>query len=169
MVPDEVVIRAGLAAGLELERSVLRRVRSELRRAEAFAVAGRVLSRHDLPRRRLEERLDRAGVPPAVSGQTVAALAESGLVDDARMARARAVALAERGWGDAGIAARLESEGLGADDVHEAVGGLEPEAERARRLVESARAPETAARALARRGFAPETIEELLGALDGQS
>ena len=88
-----------------------------------------------------------------------------GSVDDARLARGRALALAERGWGDAGIEARLESEGLREAEVEAAIAGLDPEAERAARLI-GGLAPRKAWGLLQRRGFAPETIESALGDLD---
>ena len=63
-------------------------------------------------------------------------LERAGLVDDARVAATRAESLAERGFGDAAIRYDLEREGIAGDLIEEALGGLEPEPERARALME---------------------------------
>jgi SOS response regulatory protein OraA/RecX len=160
-VPDEVVVRCGLAAGLALERPLLRRLRRELRHVEALAVAGRTLRRRDLSTRRLAERLESAGVAPAAERSALQALTEARLLDDARLAAARASALAERGWGDAAIAARLEAEGIGEADGRQALAGLPAEVELSRGL---GRAKAWAL--LARRGFDEDTIEAVAGSLD---
>ena len=111
-VPDEVVLRAGLAAGVTLERPVLRLVRAELGRAKAKNVAGRALARRELSSAELAARLERARVDPGAGATVLTSLQEAGLVDDERAARARAAALAERGYGNAAIAARLEAAGI---------------------------------------------------------
>jgi SOS response regulatory protein OraA/RecX len=165
-VPDDVVIRCGLATGVALERPLLRRLRAELRRAEALVIAGRALRRRDLSRRRLGERLDRAGVAPAAEQSVLASLVEAGAVDDARLARTRACSLAERGWGNAAIAERLQREGVGESDIDQALAGLDPERDRGARLLASL-GPAKAWTLLSRRGFDPETIEALVDPLDG--
>lgn len=165
-VPDDVVVRARLAPGMELERSVLRRVRTELHRAESLALAGRVLARRDLSTRALAARLARAGTARGAVEATVTALVEAGVVDDARVAKARAERLCERGWGDAAILERLEQEGIDVPLAQVAVRLLPPERERAEHLIGRAYDARRAARTLARRGFAPETVEDLFPALD---
>ena len=165
-VADDVVVGARLSAGTLLDRSVLRRLRRELRHAEARAVAARALARQDVSARRLGERLERAGVAPTTAKNTVARFAAVGLVDDARLAHARAEALASRGYGDAAIAARLEGERLDWECVRAALAVLPPESERARRLAAAEREPSAVARRLTGRGFAPETVEEVVGLLD---
>jgi SOS response regulatory protein OraA/RecX len=166
-VPDEVAVGCGLAPGVELERPLLRRIRTELRRAEALAAAARALERRDLSRSRLEERLRARGVAPAAERHAVAALADAGLVDDERVAARRAAALAERGYGDAAIAARLEHEGFGEDLARAVVAELPPESRRAGLLVERMTDRRKAWAQLARRGFAADSLEEALGPLDG--
>ena len=79
-VPDDVVVRCRLAAGVELERPLLRLLRRELRHAEALELAGRTLRRRDLSRRRLSERLEQAGVAPAAERSALAALTEARIV-----------------------------------------------------------------------------------------
>jgi SOS response regulatory protein OraA/RecX len=166
VVSDEVVVRAGLRAGLELDRPVLRRLRAELRRTEALAAAGRALARRDLSAGRLRERVERAGTPPAAAAETVRALERGGVIDDSRFARARARSLAERGYGDAAISAFLAEEGIGRAEAEGAVAELAPEAERARAFVHGDRDPARAARRLSRRGFGPESVEAAVGGLD---
>ena len=164
-VPDDVVVRCGLHAGLTLDRPRLRLLRTELKRAEALATAGRALAQAPLSRRRLGERLRRGGVTPAAERAAVGTLAAAGLVDDARLAHRRAQALADRGWGDLAIAARLEREGFGAEDTRNGLDGLPPERERAVAL--AGELPRRRAWAtLARRGFSPEALEDALGSLD---
>ena len=161
-----MVVRCGLATGVELDRPLLRRLRSELRRAEALETVVRALARGDLTRRRVGERLRRKGVAPATEETVLSTLASAGLVDDARVARARASTLAERGWGDAAIAARLEADGVDEADAAAALAELPPEDERATDLVADERDRRGAARLLARRGFAFETIEDVVGPVD---
>jgi SOS response regulatory protein OraA/RecX len=163
-----VVLRCGLAAGVALDRPLLRRLRRELRRAEALEAATRTVARRDVSARRVRERLAARGVRPATAESAVATLADAGVLDDRRTARSRARALAERRWGDAAVAARLAEEGFGAGDVQSALAALAPERERAGALATAADDPRSAWRLLARRGFAPETIEDVVGLLDDE-
>jgi SOS response regulatory protein OraA/RecX len=166
VVPDEVVYGCGLAPGVELDRPLLRQLRRELRKAEALGAAVRTVSRRDVSTRRLRERLSARGVRPAEAEGAVAALARAGVVDDARTAANRARALAERGWGDEAVVARLTAEGFPAEDVQAALAGLPPEAERAGALAAAGSDPRATWKLLARRGFSPETVEDLVGPLD---
>ena len=165
-MPDEVVASAGIAVGVRLGRPLLRRLRTELRRAEARAVAGRALAARDLSAAHLLARLAEAGVPPLVASETVRALTRAGVVDDGRLARRRLEALAARGYGDAAIAADLEGQGIDRDVIRTALAELPPEEERAKRIAAREQGGVKTARRLARRGFRPEAIEEAVGALD---
>jgi len=167
VLPADVVVRAGLVEGRALDREALRLVRRELRRAEALRVAGRALRSRELSRRRLAERLERA-VPPQAAAESLSTLERAGLVDDERVARARAWALADRGWGDEAIRHRLLAEAFDEAAAGEAVHALEPEGERARRLVESRGPGPRTARYLSGRGFGEEAVEAALGATFGQ-
>jgi SOS response regulatory protein OraA/RecX len=167
-VPDEVVVRCGLCAGVELDRPLLRRVRRALRDAEARTDALRALERRPLSERRLRARLRGRGTPPVVEAATVESLARAGLVDDERLAHGRAEALAARGWGNAAVAARLEEEGIAAGLAAAAVAALPPESERAAGLV-SGLPKRKAWGLLARRGFDPDAAANLLGPLDGDT
>jgi regulatory protein len=154
----EVAARAGLAEGRGLDRAALRLLRRELRRAEALAVAGRALRRQDLSERRLAERLQRAAVAPAAVEESLGVLSRAGLVDDARFSQARAEALAARGYGDAAIRQDLERQGVVSELIESALVALEPELDRAQRLVERRGPGARTARYLASKGFGEEAV-----------
>ncbi len=163
-LPVDVVVRAGLVEGRDLDRPALRLLRQELRRAEALAIAARALRRQDLSERGIAERLTRASVAPAAVEESLAVLARSGLVDDARFARTRAETLAERSYGDAAIRHDLDRRGVAPDVIEAALESLETEAERARRLVERRGPGVSTARYLASKGFGEEALETAAGA-----
>jgi regulatory protein len=149
-----------------LDRPLARTLARELRNERALGTAVRSLRARPLSEQRLRERLQSRGVRGDAEQIALATLSAAGYVDDERLARGRAAALAERGWGDAAIAARLVGEGLSESDVKVAVAELEAEPARGNRLIrESDRRQSWTL--LQRRGFAPETIETLLGDLDG--
>jgi SOS response regulatory protein OraA/RecX len=166
VVPDDVVALCGLAPGVVLERPLLRRLRRELRRAEALGAATRSLARRDLSARRLRERLDARGIRAPAAEAALATLESAGVLDDARLARSRAAALADGGWGDAAIALRLEQEGIGPEPARAALSELLPEPERAALLAAASPDRQAAWRLLARRGFSSDSIEHALGVLD---
>ena len=167
VLPVDVVVRAGIVAGRSLDRPALRLLRRELRRAEALGVAGRALRRHDLSRRALADRLERAAVSPAAAEESLATLTRAGLVDDARVARSRAESLANRGYGDDAIRHRLGREGL-EEHAADSLAGLEPESKRAEAIVgRRGKGPRTA-RYLGSRGFGEDAVEAALGAAFGQ-
>jgi SOS response regulatory protein OraA/RecX len=97
-----------------------------------------------------------------VQAETLEALGRAGYVDDARFAVARAEQLAQRGYGDEWIRADLEGQGVAAEAAAEALTGLGPETERARQQWARLGGGVAAARTLARRGFAEDTLEALL-------
>lgn len=161
--PLEVVARVRLVTGEELDRPRLRQLARELRRARAVNSALRAVTRRDLSSQRLRARLERRHIPPAEREEAVGALQRAGFVDDARYASRRAASLADRGHGDAAIRWDLESEGVPPDLVAAALGELEPEQERARRVVEARGPGVRTARELARRGFGEDAVESALG------
>jgi SOS response regulatory protein OraA/RecX len=163
----DIVVRVGLVEGRALDRDALRLLGRELRRAEALRVAGRALRSRDLSRRRLAERLGRS-VPPQAAAESLATLERAGLVDDERVAQARARALGDRGWGNEAIRHRLRAEAFDEAVVGQAVHALEPEGERARRLVERRGPGPRTARYLSGRGFGEEAVEAAFGAAFGQ-
>jgi SOS response regulatory protein OraA/RecX len=163
-LPASVVAGAGLAQGLALDRPALRRLRRELRREEALALATRALRNRDLSTRRLAERLEGAAVAPAAVEASVATLARAGLVDNGRFAANRAAGLAERGYGDAAIRHDLRRQGVDPELVQTTVEALEPESTRAQRLVVRRGPGPRTARFLASKGFGEDALEAALGA-----
>ena len=136
---------------------------------EARALAVRALGLRDLSRTALAGRLRSAGIGEDSIRETVEQLASAGFVDDTRLARGRAEALAAQGLGNAAIAARLERDGIGSGELEEALLSLEDEQERARAFAfqQSETSPRRLAAILDRRGFSEEAIEAALASLDG--
>ena len=166
-LPEDVIVRASLTPGTELDRPRLREVARERRRSQALAAAGRTLRARDLPARALDVRLERRGIRAADRARALSTLQGAGLVDDGRFARNRALALAGRCLGDAAIRFDLEEYGVEPELVEEAVEGLEPESARAERIVASrGRSPATA-RFLARKGFGEAAVESAAGEVLG--
>jgi SOS response regulatory protein OraA/RecX len=164
-LPVDAVVRAGVTVGRELDRPTARALGRELRRAEALRTAGRALRARDLSVKTLDDRLARRSVAPAVRAEALETLGRAGLVDDGRFAARRAEALAGRGWGDAAIRADLEQQGIAADPVETALAALEPEPERAKRLVERRGRTAATARYLGARGFDADAVEAAVGGL----
>jgi len=162
-LPADVVVRSGISCGRILDRPALRQLRRELRRAEALAVAGRALRARDLSARELALRLEQRAVGPSAAEESLAALSAAGLVDDARLAENRAESLAGRGYGDGAIRHDLEQRGVAADLVEAAVAALEPEGERAGRIVARRGTGGATARYLAGKGFGEEVLEQASG------
>jgi regulatory protein len=163
VLPVDVVVCLGLAAGERLDRARLRALRRELRRHEALAAAAGALRYRDLSSRTLEARLARRSVAPLERAATVETLERAGVVDDARFGAGRARTLAERGWGDAAIRDDLERQALPDELIGPALKALPPETERARALVLRRGGDPGTARWLARKGFGEEAIEAAVG------
>lgn len=131
-------------------------------REEALAVATRTLARREHSAHGLRERLLRAGVSGTDADDALEELRRVGLLDDVRFAGERARVLAERGKGDAAIRFDLERAGVEASDAEAALAVLEPESERAARVVDRRGATPATARLLARRGFDEAVVEALV-------
>ena len=127
-------------------------------RDEALAVATRALARREHSRRSLAERLQRAGIGASEADEVLTELERLGLLDDGRFALERARVLAERGKGDAAIRFDLERSGVSTSAVEEALARLDPERERAERLVGRRGATPATARLLAGRGFDEDVV-----------
>ncbi|HEX6701938.1 MAG TPA: RecX family transcriptional regulator [Gaiellaceae bacterium] len=166
-LPLEVVVRAGLSAGCALDRARLRLLRRELRRHEALEASTAALRHRDLSAQELEARLRRRRVAPAGREEALSTLRCAGLVDDDRVARSRARALADRGYGDAAIRADLERRGIDSAAAEAAVAELAPEHERAAGLVEKRGGGVRTARLLARRGFTEDVVEAAMAVQAG--
>jgi regulatory protein len=137
-------------------------VEPEPQRAEALAVAARALARREHSRRSLRERLLRARVSAGEADEVVEELLRLGLLDDGRFARERARVLAERGKGDAAIRFELDREGVDDAKIEAALAALDPERERAARLVVRRGATPATARLLASRGFGEDVVAALV-------
>jgi regulatory protein len=162
-LPAEVVLKAGLAAGVELERPLLRTLRRELRMHRALVTATRALRARPLSARALDERLRRRGFVPRERTEALAVLERAGYLDDERFAAGRAALLAERNSGDALIRHDLRQQGIDEETIERAISSLERESARAVRAAASRPGALAAARYLARRGFDEDAIEAALG------
>src|SRR4051812_15826410 len=98
-----------------------------MREADPLQVAVRALGHRDLSTAGVAARLARAGVDEDAREETLETLRRVGYLDDQRFARKRAETLAERGWGDDGVLADLERQGVPADACADALDALEPE------------------------------------------
>jgi regulatory protein len=127
--------------------------------SSAVDVAARALARRDRSETDVRRILADKGVSDADADEALERLRRSGALDDTRFARSRAAALADRGYGDAAIAFRLESEGIARELAAEAIDALAAEPERATTLAARRGATPRTARWLAARGFAPESVE----------
>jgi SOS response regulatory protein OraA/RecX len=125
----------------------------------ALAVATRALAGRDFSERGLRERLRRADVDPVEAEDALEALLRAGLVNDGRFAHSRARSLAERGKGDAAIRHDLEQQGLAGEEIGAALASLEPERERAERVIARRGGGAATARLLAGRGFGEDAVE----------
>ena len=135
--------------------------------SEALDAAARALTRRDRSEADVLEVLRRKGVSENEAVEAVETLRRLGAVDDERFAVAGAASLAERGYGDAAIAFRLEREGVSRELAERAVSALEPETERARQLVARRGATTKTARWLASRGFAQDSVEAAIAEGEG--
>jgi SOS response regulatory protein OraA/RecX len=135
--------------------------------SDALDAAARALTGRDRSEAGVLEVLRRKGVPEDEAGEAVETLRRLGALDDERFAQAGAVSLAERGFGDAAIAFRLEREGVTRELAERAIAALEPEAERALRLAARRGATAKTARWLASRGFSSDSVEAAIAKSEG--
>ena len=95
------------------------------------------------------------------------AATRAGLIDDGRFAERRAQQLAERGAGDLLVLDDLERQGVPADLAQRAVSTLEPELDRAVRVLDRRGRSARTLRHLAAKGFTEATIEALVAEAEG--
>jgi regulatory protein len=126
---------------------------------DPIEVAVRALRSRDRTAAELAVRLERRGVGASERTEALETLERLGYLDDERVARDRANELARRGSGDALIRHDLEARGVASELVEAAIGELEPERERARRLVGERGPSAKTARYLASRGFGADALE----------
>ena len=167
LIPADAVVRTGLVVGRALDRETARALAQELRRSGALAVALRALRYGEYSRSRLETRLQGRGATTAAREDALETLEQAGLVDDARVAAARAQVLASRSYGDTAIRYSLGEEGFAAEAVDEALAALDPEPERARRLLGERGRTARTVRWLAAKGFDVAALEDAGGFAEG--
>lgn len=165
-VPVAAAAEARLTVGCDLDRARARALGRALRRDRARSAAVRAVARREHSRASLEARLERAGVRPRERDETLAAAERAGLVDDARVAEARARHLAARGAGNLLVLADLERQGVDDALARAAVDALDPEALRVSRVVASRGATARTLRHLAAKGFSEEALEGLVADLE---
>ena len=130
---------------------------------DAFGSVVDALARRDLTGHELEARLDRAGFDEDARADALARARDAGYLDDERVARERAGHLAERCASDAAICADLTARGVPEELVSAALRSVPPELDRAATLAAKLGGGPRAARALARKGYAEDTIERVVG------
>ena len=165
-LPVDVVVEARLGVGLDLDRHRARALARALRHHRAEQVALRALARREYSRAALDERLARIGVPDADRREVIERAEGAGLVDDMRFAEGRAQQLAERGAGDLLVLDDLARQGIREETARAATAALEPEAERAARIVEARGASASTVRYLASRGFSEEALEPVIAEVE---
>ena len=138
--------------------------------SSAVDVAARALARRDRSETDVRRILARKGVSDVETEEALERLRGLGALDDARFAAGRATGLAERGYGDAAIAARLARDGVERELVDAAISALAPERDRAASLVARRGVTLRTARWLAGRGFSSDSIESAVpGIADTQA
>lgn len=96
--------------------------------AEALRVAGRYIDFAERTERQVRQRLEHAGFELAIIDEALERLAAAGLVDDARFADQWAEGRTRtRSHGPARLAADMRRQGLDADEIDQALAGLDPE------------------------------------------
>jgi regulatory protein len=135
-------------------------------RPDAVETALRALRFRDRTAAELDARLEQRGVDEAARVQALETLERIGYVDDERFAHTRAERLAERGSGDALIRDDLERRGIAAEIVEAALAAIEPERERATRIVERRGPGIKTARYLASKGFGEDALQGIVARED---
>jgi SOS response regulatory protein OraA/RecX len=133
--------------------------------SSAVDVAARALARRDRSETDVRRILARKGVSDVEAEEVLERLRGLGALDDARFAAGRATGLAERGYGDAAIAARLARDGVERELADAAISALAPERDRAASLVARRGVTPRTARWLAGRGFSSDSIESAVAGI----
>jgi regulatory protein len=129
----------------------------------------RLLRHRDRSVTQLDRELEARGVAADVRAEALATLSRTGLLDDARFADSRARALAERGAGDRLVRHDLAAAGLAPDVIEEAIDALEPESERAARIVARRGRSAKTARYLAAKGFSDDLASAIVARDDDEA
>lgn len=158
-LPLEAVVKARITEGAPHDRARARELAREVRRLAALGTALKALRHLDRSAAELEGRLRTNGVAPAERERALVTLSRVGLLDDERVARARAGVLAERGNGDELIRHDLERRGIPSAAIEVALAALRPEPERAAAILARRGSSLGTARYLAARGFGEDAVE----------
>jgi regulatory protein len=137
---------------------------------DPIELAARALRHRDRSRRQVAERLRDAGIEEDRRHEALETLERLGYLDDERFAAGRAAALGERGYGDAAIRQFLRADGVEEETAEAAIASLEPERDRAQRIIARLGTSTRTAGRLARKGFGEESVAEAAGggfAVDG--
>ena len=168
-VPLEAAVAARLSPGVGLDRARARDLARALRRHRAEGVVIRAVARREHTRASLAERLARAGVEASGRTEALERAERAGLVDDGRYAAARARDLADRGAGDELVLDDLVRHGVDEALAREALAALEPERDRAARIVVARGLSPRTARFLAAKGFAADLVEDVIAELESRA
>jgi regulatory protein len=134
---------------------------------DALESALRALKHRDRSAHEIDRRLAEQGFGPDEREHVLETLERTGLLDDTRFAGHRAELLAARGAGDELIRHDLSSAGIASEVVDEAIDSLEPEIERARRIVETRGASPKTARFLHGRGYSHDVVAAAVATGEG--
>jgi regulatory protein len=130
-------------------------------------LAARALQHRDRSRHEVAERLAKAGVTEDRRAEALDTLERVGYLDDERFAKARAEALAGRGYGDEWIRHDLGWHGVEGEEAEAAIAALAPERERAAALIARlGPGPKTAGH-LGRKGFGEDAVELAVAGTEG--
>jgi SOS response regulatory protein OraA/RecX len=132
-------------------------------------VALRLLRHRDRSVAQLDRELEARGVGDGVRAEALATLSRTGLVDDTRFAGSRARGLSERGAGDRLVRHDLAAAGVAPDAIEEAIDALEPESERAARIVARRGMTAKTARYLAAKGFSDDLTAAIIARGEGEA
>jgi regulatory protein len=133
---------------------------------DALESALRALRHRDRTARELDQRLADRGFGVEERESALETLRRTGLLDDDRFARNRAETLASRGVGDELIRHDLEAAGVDAELADVALGAVEPELDRARRIVHARGPSPKTARYLRGRGYSYETVSAVVASAE---
>lgn len=133
---------------------------------DAVECALRALRHRDRTEAEIEEHLRARGFSERDREQAVETLRRTGLVSDERFAQARASSLAERGFGNALIRSKLVGAGVAQELVAGALGAIDPEATRARRIVAKRGVSSKTARYLYGKGFSEDVVHAVVAEED---
>jgi len=177
-VSVDTVVAAGLRVGADVDRADIDRIALDEQRHEALNYAFLLLSYKARTTAELDRRLVRKGFPPDIIERTIERLAELKMVDDADFARRFVEDRVNVGHrGKRRIYSELLKRGVerrqidaALDDAPDETAGAREVAAKFRRQ-NSRLEPAVLRRRLygflARRGFGPDTIRQVIGATDG--